>query len=156
MKICSNNLNIPIKWPERYMKIALDVSEWSSCLSRSVGCVITKNNRIVATGYNGAPSGVLNCYERNVCLRKNSKSGTNLEECLATHAEQNAITQAAKMGISIDGGDAYVTTKPCTTCMKLFINSGIKRVFYLEEYENPLSDVIAKEAGLLLIKMEDK
>ena len=156
MSACSNLSEEYLKWPRRYMKIASEVSEWSSCLSRKVGCVITKNNRIVATGYNGAPARVKNCKELGRCLRETSESGTNLDMCMATHAEQTAITQAAKMGISIDGGDAYVTTKPCTTCIKLFINSGIRRVFYYEEYNNPLTDSIAKEAGILLIRLEDK
>lgn len=151
MNLCSEFMSM--KWPKRYMRIAQEVAEWSSCLSRKVGCVITKNNRIVATGYNGAPAGVKNCRERGFCLRESSKSGEHLEECMATHAEQNAITQAAKMGISIDNGDAYVTTKPCTTCTKLFINSGIARVFYIEDYPNQLTDQIAEEAGLSLIQI---
>lgn len=148
-------MNCSDKWHKRYMRIANEVATWSTCLSRKVGCVITKSNRIVATGYNGAPSGVMSCAERGFCMRESSPSGTNLETCLATHAEQNALAQAARMGISVEGGNAYVTTKPCTTCTKLFINSGIKKVFYLEDYNNPLSDELAKEAGLLLIKLED-
>lgn len=144
---------ISFKWPLRYMKIAKVVSEWSSCLSRSVGCVITKNNRIVATGYNGAPAGVKNCKETGICLRKSSPSGTNLEMCIATHAEQNALIQAAKMGIAVEGGDIYVTARPCTTCIKLIINAGIKNVYYLEDYPNDLSEKLAKEAGLTLTKL---
>lgn len=148
-------MNCSDKWHIRYMRIANEVATWSTCLSRKVGCVITKSNRIVATGYNGAPSGVMSCAERGFCIRASSLSGTNLETCLATHAEQNALAQAARMGISVEGGNAYVTTKPCTTCTKLFINSGIKKVFYLEDYNNPLSDELAKEAGLSLIKLEN-
>ena len=154
MKPCSNLTEDYLKWPKRYMKIAVDVSQWSTCLSRKVGCVITKNNRIVATGYNGAPANVKSCKELGRCIRETSESGTNLDMCMATHAEQNAITQAARLGISIEGGDAYITTKPCTTCIKLLINSGINRVFYSEEYNNPLTDSIAKEAGVLLVKLE--
>lgn len=144
------------KWPKRYMHLTKDVAEWSSCLSRKVGCIITQQNRIIATGYNGAPAGVKSCKELGICLRKLSPSGTNLDNCMATHAEQNAITQAAKLGYSINGGDAYVTAKPCATCTKLLINSGIKRVFYIEEYPSALTDTIAEEAGLQLIKMPEE
>lgn len=138
------------KWHRRYMRIAKEISTWSSCLSRQVGCVITVQNRIVATGYNGAPANIKNCRERGFCLRKGSASGTNLEECLATHAEQNALTQAAKLGISINGGTLYCTARPCTTCMKLIINSGIKEVYYAEDYPNELAKELAMEAGLLV------
>ena len=99
-----------LEWHKRYMGLAKEVSSWSSCLSRQVGSVITVNRRVVATGYNGAPAGVKNCKELGYCLRANSKSGENLDFCLATHSEQNAITQAAKQGVAVNGGDLYVTT----------------------------------------------
>lgn len=142
------------KWVKRYLKLAIDVSKWTTCLSREVGCVITVKNRIVATGYNGAPSGVESCLDIGYCLREKCHSGEMLDMCMATHAEQNALTQAAKLGISIDDGDAYITTQPCTTCTKLLINSGIKRVFYIDSYPNDLSLKIAKEAGLELIQVD--
>lgn len=142
------------KWIKRYLKLAIDVSEWTTCLSRKVGCVITVKNRVVATGYNGAPSGVVSCLDKGFCLREKCQSGEKLDMCMAAHAEQNAITQAAKLGISIDNGDAYITTQPCITCTKLLINSGIKRVFYIDPYPNDLSLDIAKEAGLELIQID--
>lgn len=136
------------KWDLRYMRVAKEVSSWSSCLSRNVGCVITNGNRIIATGYNGAPAGVKNCKERGYCRRKDAERGTALDNCLATHAEQNALIQAAKQGVSVDGGVLYCTTRPCTTCAKLIINSGIKRVLYSEDYPNPLADELLIEAGI--------
>ena len=142
------------KWIKRYLKLAIDVSKWATCLSRKVGCVITVKNRIVATGYNGAPSGVVSCLDKDYCLREKCHSGERLDMCMAAHAEQNAITQAAKLGISIDDGDAYITTQPCTTCTKLLINCGIKRVFYIDPYPSDLSLEIAKEAGLELIQID--
>ena len=143
-----------VLWAERYLRIAREVASWSSCLSRQVGCVITVNRRLVSTGYNGAPAGIPSCRERGVCLRKDSKSGENLDQCYAAHAEQNAITWAAKEGGSLKGGDVYVTTLPCTTCMKLIIQSGLKRVFYLEDYNSPFTYKLAEEAGIKLYKID--
>lgn len=141
------------EWNNRYMGLAKEVATWSSCLSRNVGCILTVGRRVVSTGYNGAPAGCKSCKELGFCLRKGSASGENLETCQAVHAEQNAITQAAKFGISVKGGDMYITTYPCSTCMKLIINSGIKRVFYLEEYNSPLTKKFAEQAGIELIKI---
>lgn len=142
------------KWYYRYMSIAEEVANWSTCLSRKVGCVITVNNRIVATGYNGAPAGIKTCLEKGKCFRCGSKSGENLDMCLAAHAEQNALMQAAKQGVSIDGGVMFCTTQPCTTCAKMIINSGIKEIVYLEEYPNQLAKELLFESGILLTKLE--
>lgn len=144
------------KWAYRYMRIAYEVASWTSCLSRGVGCVITVDRRLVATGYNGAPSGIESCRELGYCLRKGSPSGENLESCLAVHAEQNALLQAAKSGASVKGGDLYVTTFPCSTCMKMIINAGIKRVFYCEDYNSPLSVQFADQAGIEVIQLDKK
>ena len=144
------------KWNYRYMYITKEIANWSSCLRRKVGSIITVNRRIVATGYNGAPSGIDSCKERGYCLREKVQSGEKLEECLAVHAEQNAIAQAAKMGISIDNGEIYVTTFPCVNCMKQIIASGIRTVYYLEDYNSPLAKELAKKANISVIKMEDQ
>ena len=141
------------EWNERYMQMAELVSTWSSCLSRKVGAVITVDRRVVATGYNGAPAGVKNCKELGYCLRANSKSGENLDVCVAVHAEQNAITQAAKLGVAIRGGTLYVTTYPCIHCMKMIINSGIKKIYYLNDYNSPLAKRLALEAGVEAIQL---
>lgn len=135
------------------MNLAVEVSKWTSCLRRQVGCVITVDRRLVATGYNGAPAGIESCADKGFCLRESSPSGENLDNCLAVHAEQNAITQAAKYGISIKGGDLYVTTYPCATCMKLIINAGLKRVYYMDEYNSPLAKKLAEEANLEVTKI---
>ena len=148
-----DNIEGFLKWPVRYMRIAYEVANWTSCLSRGVGCVITVDRRLVATGYNGAPSGIPSCKELGYCMRKGSPSGENLEQCLATHAEQNALLQAAKFGISVKNGDLYVTTFPCSTCMKMIINAGIKRIFYCESYNSPLSVELAKHANIELINI---
>ncbi|MCH5351708.1 MAG: cytidine/deoxycytidylate deaminase family protein [Clostridiales bacterium] len=144
------------KWDIRFMEIASAVSSWSSCFqdNRQVGAVIAKNKRILTTGYNGASSGIKSCKEKGECLRriKNIPSGTRHEVCYATHAEQNAIIQAARMGICIDGATLYCTHQPCSICTKMIINSGIKRVVYKEGYPDDFSLELFEEAGVSIEK----
>lgn len=147
------------KWDRRFMEMAFTVAEWSSCFqsNRHVGAVIVKDKHILTTGYNGASSGVKSCVERGECLRKKLgiASGTRQEICYAVHAEQNAIIQAAKLGINVDGAVMYVTHQPCTICAKMIINSGIKRVVYKNGYPDEFSMEIFKEAGVEIDKYED-
>ncbi len=144
------------KWDARFMDIARKVATWSSCFqeNRQVGAVIAKNKRIMTTGYNGASSGIKSCKERGVCLRRemNIPSGTRHELCYATHAEQNAIIQAARMGICIDGATLYCTHQPCAICTKMIINSGISRVVYADGYPDDFSIELFKEAGVAVEK----
>lgn len=145
------------KWDERFLKMAEDVATWSSCFqeNRQVGAVIAKNKRILTTGYNGASSGIMSCKERGECLRRklNIPSGTRHEVCYATHAEQNAIIQAAKMGISIDGATLYCTHQPCVICSKMIINSGIVRIVYRNGYPDEFSLELLKEAGVEICQL---
>lgn len=145
------------KWDERFLKMAEDVATWSSCFqeNRQVGAVIAKNKRILTTGYNGASSGIMSCKERGECLRRklNIPSGTRHEVCYATHAEQNAIIQAAKMGISIDGATLYCTHQPCVICSKMIINSGIVRIVYRNGYPDDFSLELLKEAGVEICQL---
>ena len=108
------------KWDVRFMEMADLISSWASCYqeNRKIGAVIVKNKRIMTTGYNGAPAGVKTCVERKSCLRRelNIPSGTRQEICYAIHAEQNAIIQAAKLGVSIDGATLYCTHHPFSVC----------------------------------------
>ena len=131
------------KWDERFINLAEFIGEWSSCYQegRHVGAVIVKDKRVLATGYNGAPSGVVSCKERGECLRKklNIPSGTRHEVCYAVHAEQNAICQAAKLGISVQDATIYVTHQPCVICAKMIINSGITRVVFKYGYPDDFS-----------------
>ncbi len=102
-------------------------------MRRNIGAVIVKDKRILATGYNGAPSGVPHCTEVG-CLRQELgvPSGERTEICRGLHAEQNAIIQAAKYGISVEGSTIYSTTEPCSLCAKMLINAGITRVVFKE------------------------
>ncbi len=147
------------KWDNRFIEMAEVVGTWSSCYqeNRHVGAVIVKNKRVLATGYNGAPSGVESCNDKGECLRKklNIPSGTRHEVCYAVHAEQNAICQAAKLGISVEGATIYVTHQPCTICTKMIINAGIKKVVYKYGYPDDFSKVLLEEAGVELINIED-
>ena len=147
------------KWDKRFMELAYLVATWSSCFqeNRHVGAVIVKDKRILATGYNGAPSQVESCVEKGECLRRklNIPSGTRHELCYAVHAEQNAVCQAAKMGISLEGATLYVTHQPCTICTKIIINAGIKKVVYVEGYPDDFSLQILSEAGVEIVKFEE-
>ncbi len=147
------------KWDKRFIEMAQLVGTWSSCFqeNRKIGAVIVKDRRIMTTGYNGAPSGVRSCVERGECLRRklNIASGTRHEMCYATHAEQNALIQAAKLGVSVDGATLYCTHQPCTICTKLIINAGIKRVVYKEGYPDEFAMSIFEEAGIIPEKYEE-
>lgn len=140
------------KWDERFLQMAEQVATWSSCFqeNRQVGAVIALNKRILTTGYNGASAGIISCKERGECIRRklNIPSGTQHELCYATHAEQNAIIQAAKLGISIDGATLYCTHQPCVICAKMIINSGIKRIVYRHGYPDEFSLQLLNEAGV--------
>jgi dCMP deaminase len=134
---------------EYFMEIASVVAKRSTCLRQHVGAVIVKDKRILATGYNGAPSGLPHCYEIG-CLRETMSvpSGERQELCRGVHAEQNAIIQAAKFGISVDDATLYSTHCPCITCAKIIINAGIKRVVYGKEYADKRGLELLREAGI--------
>ena len=146
------------KWDERMMGMAKLVSTWSSCykVNRKVGAVIVKDKRILTTGYNGAGSGISSCVDRGFCLREqmNIPSGTRHEICYAVHAEQNAIIQAAKLGVSVQGATLYCTHQPCSICAKMIINAGIKRVVYKYGYPDEFSMSLFKQAEVTVEKYE--
>ena len=137
-------------WDEYFMEITELVAKRSTCLRRKVGAVVVKDKRILTTGYNGPPAGLKHCDELGGCLRDKLgiPSGERMELSRAVHAEQNAIIQAAKYGISIDGATIYVTNHPCFICAKMLINAGIKRIVYKEGYPDEFAKEILKEAGI--------
>ena len=143
-------------WDQYFMEIAEIVKTRSTCLRRQVGAVIVKDNRIITTGYNGAPSGTHHCTDVGTCQRieLNVPSGERHELCRALHAEQNAIIQAANIGVSTEGATLYVTLQPCVICAKMSINAGIKKIVYKGAYPDPLSLDMLSEAGVELIVME--
>ncbi|HHT94453.1 MAG TPA: cytidine/deoxycytidylate deaminase family protein [Clostridia bacterium] len=140
-------------WDEYFMQVVHLVKTRSTCLRRAVGAVIVKDKRILATGYNGAPVGCKHCEETGcVRMQMNVPSGEKHELCRAIHAEQNAIVQAARAGISIDGSTIYVSIQPCVICAKLLINAGIKRIVFEGDYPDALSKELLEEAGIELVK----
>ena len=118
---------------------------------------MVKDKNILATGYNGTPSGIRHCSEVG-CLRQQMKvpSGERHELCRGLHAEQNAIIQAAKHGVNIDGAVLYCTHSPCIICSKMLINSGVKRIVCSDGYPDPLAKAMLDEAGLIVETMEPK
>ena len=143
-------------WDEYFMEMAVLTAKRSTCLRRHVGAVIVKDRHIVATGYNGAPRGLIHCGEREGgCLRQQLgvPSGEKHELCRALHAEQNAIIQAATLGQSIEGAAIYITHQPCVRCAKMIINAGISRIVVKEGYPDELSVEILKEAGLKIVML---
>lgn len=144
-------------WDEYFMKITEDISTRSTC-RRKVGAIITVDNKIKTTGYNGSPKGLVHCKEMGGCIREknNIESGTHQEICRAVHAEQNAIIQAAVDGIKIKGGTLYVNTFPCSICTRMIINAEIKRIVYLSDYEDKLSREMLSETDIEVVKFKSK
>lgn len=139
-------------WDEYFMNIAKVVASRSNCIKRKVAAIIVKDKRVISTGYNGTPRGAKNCNEGG-CPRCNSmaKSGTALEDCLCSHGEENAITQAAYHGTSVKGATIYSTFAPCLLCTKMIINSGIAEVVYNRDYPlNERSLSLLRECGVIL------
>ncbi len=147
------------KWDKRFIDLADTIGSWSSCFkeNRHVGAVMVKNKRVLTTGYNGAPSGIESCVERGECLRQKLgiESGTRAEICYAIHAEQNAIIQAAKLGVSLEGATLYCTHFPCTICAKMIINSGVKRIVYRNSYPDDFSKQLLDQTDIVLERYEE-
>lgn len=127
-----------------FMGIAIAVRERADCLGTKVGAVIVVDRRVVSTGYNGTPSGMKNCTEGG-CYRCRERDkygpGEAYDRCICVHAEQNALVTAARLGIPVGGGVVYTTLKPCFTCLKEILQSGIVRVVYLRDWQHPDPDL---------------
>ncbi|MDJ0553027.1 MAG: dCMP deaminase family protein [Microcoleaceae cyanobacterium MO_207.B10] len=118
-------------WDEYFLMIAKLAATRSTCLAFAVGAVIVKNKQVLATGYNGSPSGSVHCTSQGFCYPElSSCDASKVLPSRSIHAEANAIAQAARYGISTNGAIIYVTLEPCLSCLKLIISAGIKEVFY--------------------------
>jgi dCMP deaminase len=151
------NKNARPSWHEYFASITKQVASRSTCLRRKVGAIIVKDKRILTTGYNGAPKGTRNCLEIGYCMREQLKipSGQRHEMCRALHAEQNAIIQAAYHGVKIESSSIYTTTQPCVMCAKMLINSGIRKIYYFEEYPDALAIQLLEEAKVKQVRIKD-
>ncbi len=136
-------------WDEYFMKMAFLVAERSTCIRHHIGAIIVKNNHIISSGYNGAPSGVKDCIELG-CLRDQMgiKSGTQHEVCRAVHAEQNAIIHAALHGSSTEDATLYSTHSPCIICAKMVVNARIKRFITCTYYPDKTYEDLFKETSV--------
>jgi dCMP deaminase len=131
-------------WHEYFIMLAKLVSVRSTCNSRKIGAVIVRHNRILATGYNGAVHGAPHCIDRgpDFCLRRSigAHDAEKYNYCISSHAEVNAIDQAARFGISLDGAVLYCTLEPCNWCFKQLIQAGIKEIYFEEPYDSRNKD----------------
>ena len=144
-------------WDQYFIDITHLVATRSTCLRRQVGALLVKDRNILATGYNGTPSGITHCEDVG-CLRDRLQvpSGERHELCRGLHAEQNAIIQAARHGVNIDGATLYCTTMPCIICTKMLINAGIRRIVYEEGYADQLAREMVAEAQIAVDQFQRK
>lgn len=141
-------------WERYFMDIATLVARRTTCRRRAVGAVLVKDKRILATGYNGAPTGMAHCLDIG-CLREqlNVASGQRHELCRGLHAEQNAIIQAAYHGVCIRDAVLFCTTFPCAICAKMLINAGVRAIYYAQFYADEMSQDLLSSAGIETIHL---
>ena len=133
-----------VSWENYFMNIAKEVATRSTCDRKHVGALITRNKTILSSGYNGSISGMPHCDDVGHLMEDG--------HCVATiHAETNAILQAAKNGVMIDGAEVYITASPCWNCFKMLANAGIKRIYYGEFYRDERIFDVAKRIGIELV-----
>jgi len=144
-------------WDEYFLEVAALVSKRATCLRRRVGAVLVKDKKILATGYNGAPSGIKHCIVTG-CIREKLKipSGERHELCRGLHAEQNVLLQAALHGTSTKDSVLYVTNQPCIICAKMLINGGIKEIVTLGDYPDKMARDFLGEAKIKIRTIKNK
>lgn len=142
-------------WDEYFLQMAQFVSKRSTCLRRQVGAVAVRDKRVLATGYNGAPSELAHCTDIG-CVRQKLKipSAQRQELCRGLHAEQNVIIQSEIHKIDLKDSILYVTNQPCVTCSKMLIGVGVKEIVILEGYPDELARRMLKEAGIKIKRVE--
>ena len=133
-------------WDSYMMELARLAASRSTCTRRQVGCIVERAHRLVCTGYNGSPSGAPHCTDAG-CRRAGLQSGDRLDLCRAVHAEANAVAQAARHGVPLDGATAHVTCQPCAACARLLVQAGISRIVWAEGYPAPDAIKVLEESG---------
>lgn len=142
----------PFNYDKYFCNICLRNRSKSTCLRRHVSAVITKDNKYISSGFNGAPNSVRNCVERGTCIRDtlNIPSGQNAEMCYVVHAEQVAISNVNRME-DLKGSTLYVSTSPCSICVKLILFVGIKRIVVCgEQYPDEFATQLINESNLVI------
>jgi len=144
-------------WDDYFLELTRVVAKRSTCLRRHVGAILVKDDRIIATGYNGAPQGLRHCLEMG-CLReeKGIPSGVRYELCRGVHAEQNAIINAARYGVSTMDSILYCTDQPCILCARMLINAGIRKVIHQGDFTDDVALQFFEEAGIQVIRIPDQ
>src|SRR3989449_10481800 len=145
-----------LTWDQYFLTITRHVAARSTCSRSKVGAVIVRDKSILATGYNGAPAGMPHCTDVGCLIYQSKTPNGDIEEnCFRTiHAEINAIAQAAKNGASIRDADIYITHTPCIHCLKVLINTGIRRIFYEHEYKRHTLDELQRYTEVRLERVE--
>ena len=140
-------------WDEYFLKLVKIIATRSTCLRRQVGALLVKDKRLIASGYNGTPTGMPHCLDIG-CLREQLKipSGERQELCRGLHAEMNAIIQAAIYGVSTDGTTLYCTNYPCVLCAKTLVQAGIKRVVFISDYPDKEAKAVFEQAKIPIIQ----
>lgn len=141
-------------WDDYFLELTDIVAKRSTCMRRHVGAVLVKDERIIATGYNGAPQGLSHCYEAG-CLRqeKGIPSGYRYELCRGVHAEQNVLINAARYGVSTLDSVLYCTNQPCILCARMLINAGVRRIVHRGDFEDHLALQFFSEAGVEVLEV---
>ncbi|HSL17219.1 MAG TPA: dCMP deaminase family protein [Methylomirabilota bacterium] len=135
-----------VSWERYFMNLAIQAATRSTCPRKSVGAVIVRDRSILSTGYNGSIRGAPHCTDVG-CLMEN-------DHCVRTvHAEANALVQAARNGVRLEGAEIYVTASPCFNCFKLIANAGIRKVYYGEFYRDDKVIRFAEELGIEMIHL---
>lgn len=145
-----------LDWEDYFMNLAENIANRSTCVRKQVGCIITRENYILATGYNGALPKHPECIDLG-CLRDQLKipSGTQKHICRAMHAEQNAVAAAARNGIMLKGSTCYVTLFPCVNCAKTLIMAGITKVVVKEKGKSQEAFKLFKQSNVIVSILEE-
>ena len=145
-----------VEWDRYFLKICRVVAERSTCTRARVGAVIVRDRTILTTGYNGSPSGHPHCTDVGcLVLTSRNAEGVDEENCIRTiHAEINAIAQAAKNGVSIDGADVYITHSPCMHCLKVLLNTGLKRICFEKSYKLDRVAWLLEHSSVEMVQVE--
>ena len=133
-----------MKTHDYYMNIAIAVRKKAKCIGRKVGAVLVKDSHIIATGYNGTPSGMSNCTDGGCVRCKNREkyaASAGYDVCICVHAEQNTILQAARFGISVEGAIAYTTMRPCFNCSKAMLQAKVDSVYFMHDWSHPIEEL---------------